>query len=117
VGPEEMLEIILKSEEEGLGTEELCRRYGIKRHTYYRWKRRLVHAGLKMLQQSFRLGDRQIGVQKDVATLQEQLVEAQRAKMIWELRYKWLVWQLSSMDDPKLHNLMKQLERRQIPLP
>jgi len=117
VGPEEMLELVLKSEDEGLSTEEICRRYGVKKHTYYRWRRRLVRAGLRLLQQSLRLGSEQVEVSRDVASLQEQLVEAQRAKMIWELRYKWLVWQLSSIDDPKLQALLAKVERNQVPLP
>ena len=35
---EEQIIAILKESETGVGTEELCRRHGITRQTFYRWK-------------------------------------------------------------------------------
>ena len=35
---EEQMIAILKESESGVGTEELCRRHGITRQTFYRWK-------------------------------------------------------------------------------
>jgi putative transposase len=37
---EEQIVAILKEQEAGLGTEELCRRHGISQQTFYRWKAR-----------------------------------------------------------------------------
>jgi putative transposase len=35
---EEQIVAILKEQEAGLGTEELCRRHAISQQTFYRWK-------------------------------------------------------------------------------
>ena len=35
---EEQIVALLKEHEAGLGTEELCRRHGISKQTFYRWK-------------------------------------------------------------------------------
>lgn len=35
---EEQIVGILKEQEAGVGTEELCRRHGISQQTFYRWK-------------------------------------------------------------------------------
>jgi putative transposase len=35
---EEQIVGILKEQERGVGTEELCRRHGISQQTFYRWK-------------------------------------------------------------------------------
>jgi len=35
---EEQIIAVLKESETGVGTEELCRRHGITRQTFYRWK-------------------------------------------------------------------------------
>jgi putative transposase len=35
---EEQMIAVLKESESGVGTEELCRRHGITRQTFYRWK-------------------------------------------------------------------------------
>jgi len=43
---EEQIVGILKEQERGVGTEELCRRHGISQQTFYRWKAK--YGGLEL---------------------------------------------------------------------
>ena len=43
---EEQMIAVLKEAEAGMKTEELCRRHGISRQTFYRW--RAKHGGLEV---------------------------------------------------------------------
>lgn len=44
------LEVLLEVERTGMSVAEVCRRYGISRQTYYRYRRRYLAEGLKGLE-------------------------------------------------------------------
>jgi transposase-like protein len=44
------LEVLLEAERTGLTVAEVCRRYGISRQTYYRYRRRYLAEGLAELE-------------------------------------------------------------------
>ncbi|NOY54361.1 MAG: helix-turn-helix domain-containing protein [Actinobacteria bacterium] len=44
------LEVLMEAERTGLTVTEICKRYGISRQTYYRYRRRYLAEGLPGLQ-------------------------------------------------------------------
>ena len=43
------MEVLLEAERTGMTVSEVCRRYGISRQTYYRYRRRYLAEGLQGL--------------------------------------------------------------------
>lgn len=120
VSPEKMLSIILEGQEEGLSTEEICRKHGIKRHTYYAWKKKLTWAGLELLSKQLSttqepLADKVLKLRHANISLGQKVRRLEKAKAMWELRCKWLWWQLESVNDPAFQEQLKKI-REQLPL-
>lgn len=120
VNPEKMLSIILEGQEEGLSTEEICRKHGIKRHTYYAWRRKLTWAGLELLSRQRPnskepLADKVQKLRHANISLGQKVRRLEKAKAMWELRCKWLWWQLDAVNDPAFQEQLTKI-REQVPL-
>jgi len=66
---EEQIHSILKESEAGLGTEELCRKYGISKNTFYNWRSKYSGMELSDLKKMRELEDENNRLKKLVAEL------------------------------------------------
>lgn len=117
VNPEKMLSIILEGEEQGLSTKEICQEYGIKRHTYYAWKRKLTWAGLELLSKQLSstrepLTDKVLKLRHTNMGLGRKVRRLEKAKAMWELRCKWLWSQLEAVNDPAFQRHLTEIKER-----
>ncbi|MEW5763006.1 MAG: transposase [Bacillota bacterium] len=110
--------IVLEAEREGLSAAEVCRKYGIKRQTYYNWRREVTRAGLLLMQEQ--LARREEGaeegavvahLQQAKAQLEERIEQLERARMVWELRYKLLRWHLEKTGDTRLQKIVGEVAK------
>jgi len=117
--PERMLTIILEGQEEGLSTEEICRKYEIKRHVYYAWKKKLSWAGLELLGKQMSMHEPLIDkIQNRRQTnimLHQKVRRLEKAKAMWEFRCNWLLSHLDAIDDPGFQKHFSKI-RQQLPL-
>ena len=79
---EEQIVGILKESEAGLGTEELCRKYGICGQTFYRWKSKYGGMSVSEAQRLKQLEDENRKLKQMVADLMldKQALQAVLAK-------------------------------------
>ncbi len=54
---EEQIILMLKEQEAGIGTQEICRKYGISGATFYKWKSKFGGMGLSDAKRLKRLED------------------------------------------------------------
>lgn len=54
---EEQIILMLKEQESGIGTQEICRKYGISGATFYKWKSKFGGMGLNDAKRLKRLED------------------------------------------------------------
>jgi len=115
---ERKLAIVLEAERGGLSADEVCRKYGIRRQTYYNWRREITRAGLLLMQE--RLAQDQEGkevaalvahLQEAKAQLEERVAQLERARMVWELRYKLLRWHLEKTGDARLQKILGEVAK------
>ncbi|MBO8128316.1 MAG: transposase [Peptococcaceae bacterium] len=116
-GLEQMLNMVLEGMNSDLTTDELCQKYGIKRQTYYKWRKKLIRAGLDLLQAQMTQKQGQadhllLELKDHNKRLQQKINRLEQAKAMWELRYKWLWWRLERINDPALRELLQQLKRQ-----
>lgn len=116
--PEELarkLTVVLAAVRDGLPAEEICRRYGIGRRTYYRWRRELIRTGLVLLAgrvASPSEGDPGAGdLERRKAELERRVTELERLKAIWELRYKLLRWRVEDVDGERAGKIIAEINR------
>lgn len=81
---EEQIHSILKESEAGLGTLELCRKYGISKNTFYNWRAKYSGMELSDIRKMKSLGDENNILKKLVA---EQALDIQTMKLV--LSKKW----------------------------
>lgn len=109
------LRVVLEAAQEKLPAEEICRRYGIDRRTYYRWRRELIRAGLALLQKRLAPQPEEEPVVGDLerrkAELEQRIRELERSKIVWELRYKLLRWRLEGVKDGRVEKIIADINR------
>jgi len=109
------LAVVLTAVRDKLPAEEICRRYGIERRTYYRWRRELTRAGLVWLQRRLApqpAADPVVGdLERQKAELEQRILELERSKIIWELRYKLLRWRLEGTGDTRVQKIIADINR------
>jgi len=109
------LSVVLAAVRDGLPTEEICRRYGIERRTYFRWRRGLTRAGLAWLRKQLATQPDADPVVDDLerqkAELEARVLELERSKIIWELRYKLLRWRLENAGDDRVEKILAEINR------
>jgi transposase-like protein len=114
-----MLTIILEGQEEGLSTEEICRKHGIKRHVYYAWKKKLTWAGLELLGKQMStqepLIDKIQKLRQTNVVLGQKVRRLEKAKAMSELKCNWLLSHLDAVDDPSFQRQLSKI-REQLPL-
>ncbi|MBE0467633.1 MAG: transposase [Candidatus Desulforudis sp.] len=110
--PEKMLNIVIECHESDLSTEEVCRKHGIKVHTYYRWRRKLINAGLELLKNQLNYEDDRAGLIQEKNELSNKVKRLERDKALWELRYKWLWWHLESHKQPEIRTVVSHLKQQ-----
>lgn len=66
---EEQIVAILKESEAGLGTDELCRKYGVSQQTFYRWKAKYGGMSVSEAQRLKQLEDENRKLKQMVADL------------------------------------------------
>ena len=74
---EEQIVALLKEQEAGVGTEELCRRHGISQQTFYRWKSKYGGLGPSEVRRLKQLEDENRRLKSIVAdlTLDKQILQ------------------------------------------
>ncbi len=81
---EEQIHAILKESEAGLGTPEICRKYGISKNTFYNWRSKYSGMELSDLKKLKEMEDENNRLKKLVA---EQALDIQALKSV--LSKKW----------------------------
>lgn len=81
---EDQIHSILKESEAGLGTSELCRKYGISKNTFYNWRSKYSGLELSDLKKLKELEDENNRLKKLVAELS---LEKEALKSV--LSQKW----------------------------
>lgn len=112
------LAIVLEAERGGLSADEVCRKYGIRRQTYYNWRREVTRAGLFLMQEQLAQNEdgREVAalvahLQETRAQLEERVEQLERARMVWELRYKLLRWHLERTGDARLQRILGEVSK------
>lgn len=93
----QMLQIVLEGQDKKISTDEVCRKYGINRQTYYRLRRELTRTALDLLRRHLENnGENYYQLYRENELLQRKVQRLTREKAQWEFKYKWLYWQLNS---------------------
>jgi len=115
---ERKLAIVLEAERGGLSADDVWRKYGVRRQTYYNWRREVTRAGLILMQEQ--LAQDQEGkeaaalvahLQEAKAQLEERVEQLERARMVWELRYKLLRWHLEKTGDERMRKILGEVAK------
>jgi len=113
---EKMLAILLEDPNSLPTAEQVEARYGIKKQTYYHWKRKLTRAGLDLLRRSMQQKDEQVELARENELLRKKVERLEQMKLGWELRFKWLWWQLESYRGNDLPSYLRNLKRQLPPV-
>ncbi len=81
---ETQIHAILKESDAGLGTAELCRKYGISQNTFYRWKSKYGGMELSELKRIKQLEDENAKLKRLVA---DQALDIQALKVVVEKKW------------------------------
>ncbi|MDI6710259.1 MAG: CBS domain-containing protein [Bacillota bacterium] len=113
---EKMLAILLEHPDGPPTAEQVEARYGIKRQTYYHWKRKLTRAGLDLLRRSLEQQDQQAELIRQNELLKKKVERLEQMKLGWELRFKWLWWQLEAYRGTDFQSYLRTLKRQLPPV-
>lgn len=113
---EKMLEILLEHPDGPPTAQQVEARYGIKKQTYYHWKRKLTRAGLDLLRKSLQQQDQQSELIRQNELLQKRVERLEQMKLGWELRFKWLWWQLEAYNGKDFQSYLRTLKRQLPPV-
>lgn len=93
----QMLQIVLEGQGKNTAIDEVCRKYGISRQTYYRFRRELIGTALDLLSRHLETGGNEcFDVCRENELLRRKIQRLITEKARWEIKYKWLNWQLDA---------------------
>lgn len=93
----QMLQIVLEGQGKNTAIDEVCRKYGISRQTYYRFRRELIGTALDLLSRHLETGGNEcFDVCRENELLRRKIQRLITEKARWEIKYKLLNWQLDA---------------------
>jgi transposase-like protein len=108
------LEVLMEAERTGLTVTEICRRYGISRQTYYRYRRRYLAQGLPGLEDRSR---RPVHPANQIpADLEVRIVEMRKGHPRWGARRIRAELSRAGVDPPAISTIHQVLVRNGLSL-
>jgi len=96
----QMVQMVLEGQDKKKTIDEICHQYGISRNNYYKLRQEIISMALEFFCRRLENnGDECYYVLKEHRQLQKKAQRLAQEKAKWELKYKWLTWQLE--DDGK----------------